>query len=440
MNLENIYNFMTGGFFMFQHPKMRYIYCGIDVHKRTHTACFINCFFERLGEITFENKKADFKKLLTEAKKYTPKGMDTCFGLEDVNGNGRELAVFLIEKKFMVKYVNPSFTHAERKSAATYQKSDSIDSFCVAKALLSKFDTLHDAQPSDLHWILADLVGKRRLLVKHSTATKNQLHVYLGHNYTNYRRFFSGFDGKAALSFWERYPSPSTIKDTTIENLTEFLWEKSHHFYTINKAVEIMDYIEKDGYEDLPFQEEKDSIISLTVKQLKANQELISGIEEEIKKVLPKFGYKLESMYGLGAINAAELVAEIGDINRFPNADTLACYSGISPIRYSSGQTDKHFSNKMGNKNLRQTLFNISITLLTDPHKKGIPKNQYFFDYYNKKISEGKTTKQALRCIMRKLVNIIYKMMRDKSEYREPPRKSPEENLANNVGKKKNKK
>jgi hypothetical protein len=93
----------------------------------------------------------------------------------------------------------------------------------------------------------------------------------------------------------------------------------------------------------------------------------------------------------------------------------------------------------MGNKNLRQTLFNISITLLTDPHKKGIPKNQYFFDYYNKKISEGKTTKQALRCIMRKLINIIYKMMRDKSEYREPPRKSPEENLAHKPTKNKKK-
>jgi hypothetical protein len=80
--------------------------------------------------------------------------------------------VFLLEKGFKVKYVNPSLSQSERKSAATFQKSDSVDSLCVARVLLSKLDTLPDAEPDDLYWAITELVTKRRALVKPARCLK----------------------------------------------------------------------------------------------------------------------------------------------------------------------------------------------------------------------------------------------------------------------------
>ncbi|KNY30082.1 IS110 family transposase [Pseudobacteroides cellulosolvens] len=112
-----------------------------------------------------------------------------------------------------------------------------------------------------------------------------------------------------------------------------------------------------------------------------------------MKKLIPKFGYKLESMKGINTVTAAGIISEIGDISRFPNADALAAYAGISPMRYSTGQTNKNFSNKLGNRNLYQIFFQTAVSVLSNPKDK--PTNAYFYEYYKKKLSEGKTKKQS---------------------------------------------
>jgi hypothetical protein len=75
----------------------------------------------------------------------------------------------------------------------------------------------------------------------------------------------------------------------------------------------------------------------------------------------------------------------------------------------------------------------MAVSLSNDPAHRGKSVNQYFYDYYRRKIAEGKTKIQSIKCVMRKLVNIIYKMMRDKSEYREPRQKITQDNISNQV-------
>ncbi len=403
---------------MMLHPKMRHVYIGCDIHKHQHTAVIINCFSEKLAELTFPNKKQNFHKLLSLVKKHIPQGITPVFGLEDVLGNGRELAMFLLEKNHKVKYVNPSLSQSERKNQATINKSDSIDAECVANVLLNKLDTLPDAAPNDLHWALNELVTKRNTLVKNNVILKNQLHTYLNHNYPSYGRFFFSLDSKTALEFFKEYPSPSKLKSVPLHELITFLSDKSHHNCSEKKALQILKYVEKDGDTTNEFQDLRDFIVTSSIKQINDNITIIASIEENMKKLIPQFGYKLESMKGINTVTAAGIIAEIGDISRFTNADALAAYAGISPMRYSTGQTNKNFSNKLGNRNLYQIFFQIAVSVLSNPM--GKPTNAYFYEYYKKKLSEGKTKKQSIKCIMRKLVNIIYKMMRDKTEYQEP--------------------
>jgi hypothetical protein len=71
------------------------IYVGVDLHKQNHTAVIIDCWSKKLGEIKFDNKPSAFPLLVKEVKKYMKKGLTVVYGLEDVGGYGRGLAVYL---------------------------------------------------------------------------------------------------------------------------------------------------------------------------------------------------------------------------------------------------------------------------------------------------------------------------------------------------------
>jgi hypothetical protein len=91
---------------IFMHPKMQYTYVGIDSHKDTHTAVFLDCFFTKLGEIIFDNLPSKFPAFLKNAIKLQQDGTVLLFGLEDISMYGRTLAVFLKENGQQFKHVN----------------------------------------------------------------------------------------------------------------------------------------------------------------------------------------------------------------------------------------------------------------------------------------------------------------------------------------------
>lgn len=125
-------------------------------------------------------------------------------------------------------------------------------------------------------------------------------------------------------------------------------------------------------------------------------------------------------MKGIDFIAAALFIAEIGDIDKFATADKLAKFSGISPISYSSGEKDKNYKNHQGNRILYTLFRNLAARCISCGRNKNKPVNPMFYEYYKKKISDGKTEQQALVCVMRRLVNIIYGLMRSKVGYQEP--------------------
>ena len=115
--------------------KENYIYVGIDLHKETHTAVMIDCYNQKLGEITFPNRPADFPKLVTKVKKCNTDGKEVVYGLENAYGYGRALAVWLIDKGYLVKDVNTAISHRQAKHrGAMYRKSDSDDAEAIALA------------------------------------------------------------------------------------------------------------------------------------------------------------------------------------------------------------------------------------------------------------------------------------------------------------------
>ncbi len=105
------------------YDKTKYIYVGLDLHKEQHTAVIMDCFNEKFGEITFQNKPSEFGKLITKCKKYCTDGKGIVFALENSYGYGRALAAWLIERNHIVKDVNPALSYAYRKSVPQYKVS-----------------------------------------------------------------------------------------------------------------------------------------------------------------------------------------------------------------------------------------------------------------------------------------------------------------------------
>ncbi|MDR7002888.1 transposase [Neobacillus niacini] len=129
------------------HEKQKHLYVGVDLHKQHHVAVIINCWQEKLAELTVENKPSAFSTFLLDIDKRIDDGLTPVFGLEDVGGYGRSLAQFLTDHGQIVKEVNPALSYAERKSHMTTQKSDSWDAECVARILFNKLEKLPDAKP-----------------------------------------------------------------------------------------------------------------------------------------------------------------------------------------------------------------------------------------------------------------------------------------------------
>ncbi|EOS8269466.1 TPA: IS110 family transposase [Bacillus cereus] len=402
------------------HHRQNYLYVGVDLHKEHHTAVMINCWQEKLREIQFDNKPSAFSKFLLEVETYVSDGLSVVFGLEDVGGYGRALAKYLVDHEQVVKEVNPALSFLERKSQVMIQKNDSWDAECVARILVNKFNQLPDAKPNDLFWSIQQLVSRRNALVKAQSALKNQLHIQLNHHYPSYKKFFSELDGKTALAFWQQYPSPSCLEGANIKQLTAFLLDVSNNTCSVKKASDILNFVKEDGHTMKEYQETRDFLVRSIVRDIEFKKTEMKYIERELKQLVKLLDYQLDTMPGIELVTASALIAEIGDVRRFPNANKLARFAGIAPVYFGSGGKGKTHKSKQGNRALHALFYNLAVQQVQVAKGSKIPRNPVFHAYYQKKLKEGKTKGQALVCIMRRLVNIVYGMMKHKTAYELP--------------------
>jgi len=401
------------------HPKMKFTYVGTDSHKDSHTCVFLNCFFEKLGEISFPNMPDEFPGFLERAQKFQLEGTTFIFGMEDCSSYGRTLARFLTENGQHVKHVNGLLVARERKNQNIVQKSDSVDAECCARVLLSKFDSLPNAEPQDNYFILRSLVVRRNFLVRNRAATKNYLHSILTQSYPNYRTFFENIDCKTSLAFFIRYPSPKTLEGVTVEELAAFLEIPSNKCLGLPKAKEIIEALQDTA---VPFQEIRDSVAQSAIRQLLFNIEEIEQLDERIASFYKQFNCTLTSINGIDTVTAAHMLSCIGDIKRFPTPAKLARYAGIAPVTYSSGKTDLQFANQRGNRELNSLFFWLAVHLSIPSGSTHKVMNSFFYEYHKRKMSEGKTKSQALKSVQRRLITIIWGMLTNGEEYINPPK------------------
>jgi transposase len=143
-------------------------------------------------------------------------------------------------------------------------------------------------------------------------------------------------------------------------------------------------------------------------------REEIREIEADLAALMEASGSTLATASGCGTVIAAEIVGEIGDINRFHSPGALAKYAGCAPREHSSGKTVRWRKTKSGNRRLNRAFHRMALSQIS---RSG---NDAARAYFARKISEGKTKAQALVCLRRQLVNVVWMMLKHKVAYRYP--------------------
>lgn len=358
----------------------------MDIHKETHAAYGQDCFGTVCLNKEIKNDELGFNHLVQTVNKLTKEnGLVPIFGLEDTGGYGRKLAKYLVQENHIVKSVNPIMVTRERSRTTHPEKNDLLDAKGVAKVLIHEgIDTLPNyrvSEKSDIAKGLRNIINDRTYLVKEQTRIKNQLHILFCDKYgfdykTKY--FKNVFTQKALVFFLKDSKAKKKGKDTQVSILELTILNSQ-----IRRKVERVIGIQKE----------------------------IKEIESEIRSLVDLTNIKLETIPGCGIVTAAIIIAEVSDIKRFESASKLAKYAGLAPREKSSGKTKNMFKSKAGNKRLKGAFHTIAFSQI------GRYGNITGKEYYQRKVDEGKTKMQALTHLKRKLVDIVYMMLKYETNY-----------------------
>jgi transposase len=139
----------------------------------------------------------------------------------------------------------------------------------------------------------------------------------------------------------------------------------------------------------------------------------ITALERELSVLVSELAPQLVAERGCGALTAAKLVGEIAGIARFPNDAKLARLAGSAPIPASSGRSDRHRLDRGGNRQLNCALHRLAISKgRLDPESAA---------YLARKQAEGKTRREALRCLKRQLARRVWHLLQPAPERVAPP-------------------
>jgi len=125
---------------------------------------------------------------------------------------------------------------------------------------------------------------------------------------------------------------------------------------------------------------------------------------KRIRAAVAASGTTVTDLFGIGPILAGMLIGYTGDVTRFRNRDHYAAYNGAAPVEFSSGGRVVHRVSERGNRQLNHALHMAAVCQLRQPHSDGRA-------YFDRRVAEGKTTREALRALKRHVSNAVFRQL-----------------------------
>ena len=380
-------------------------YVGIDISKYKHTLVVAS----HLGEVVqkpfdFDNSQLGFKLLLEKLKPYDSNQLK--IGFESTGHYSANLRQFLSNQGYSFYQLNPHLVKKFSSSLSIRKaKTDKIDSLAIAKFLM----TIDSKSFTPLSYHMSHLKSLTRhyyRLNKYVSKTKVELVNYLDQAFPEFSNYFSSIYGKTPLNILLNANSLLSIGRLS-KSRFESLRKLSRGRFKYSKYLKLKQTAKQSiGLKD----DYLWCLLHLVIRRINSLQIEKDSIEDEIKFIMDDIQSPITSIPGMGITSAAIILSEIGDIFRFPNTKSLIAFAGLDNSVYQSG-TESHYGkiSKNGSKYLRTSLYSVSLPVIT--HSK------LFYEYYFDKKSKGKPHKLSLIWVSRKMLRVIYHLLKNKEEF-----------------------
>jgi transposase len=171
----------------------------------------------------------------------------------------------------------------------------------------------------------------------------------------------------------------------------------THRGLKASRAQQLLDKLRPDN----PVAQVRLQLAGQHLDDIRALDAKMKSVRTQLSELVEATGSHLTDLYGIGPVIAGRILAEVETIDRFPSKDHFASYNGTAPIDASSGDQVRHRLSRAGNRRINHALHMMAVTQIRQPDSPGR-------GYYERKRLEGKTPKEALRCLKRRLSDVVY--------------------------------
>ena len=332
---------------------------GIDPHKASHTAVALDDSEQFLGELRVRSAANQLERLLGWAAGFG----ERTWAIEGAGGLGYLLAQQLVAAGERVVDVQPKLAARVRLLATgDSNKNDPNDARSVAVAALRSPD-LRVVQAEDHAAVMKMWAKRHRDLARQYTRVACRLHAVLCDLVAG------GIAGEI---------SPAQATDLLADIEPQGAVAAARH--------ELAGELVAD-------------LVRLDVQRREARRRITAAVTASQTTVT--------EVFGVGAIVAATVIGDVGDISRFPTRDHFAAYNGTAPIEVSSGGRRKVFRlSRRGNRRMNHAIHMAAVTQIRHRHSEGRA-------YYDRKRTEGHSGKEAIRALKRRISDTVYARLRE---------------------------
>ena len=383
---------------------------GIDVAKRNHEVTVITSEGQVVCKaFRISNTCTGYNRMMERLGKLTNLKGQFIFAMESTAHYWLALYTRLKKNGYQVVILNSIQTHTMRKMFLRKSKTDAKDSLVIAEVI--RFGRYAASNvPQEKLLALKELCRNRSYLMDLASDLKRKTVALLDRVFPEYETQFDSIFCKSSLAVLNKYPTPQKLANANLSKLTEILWTSSNGHFGEWKALE-MKALARNSFGIADCEGAYSALILLMLEQIHTLQEKCGALEAQIGALLQQFDTTLTTIPGIGAILAATILSEIGDISRFSSADKLAAYIGVDPAVNQSGEfvgTHVHMS-KRGSPYLRRAVWMASVG--------AVQRDPMFKAYYEKKAAEGLRYMSIIGHVTKKMTAVIYAIMRDNKAY-----------------------
>jgi transposase len=329
---------------------------GIDPHKGSHAAAAVNGSEEAVAELEVRASKRQLGELLGWAERFPTRR----WAIESANGHGYLLAQQLVAAGEHVVDVPSTLASRARVLDSTRSgKNDANDARSVAIVALHQ-SGLRRVVAEDHVAVLRMLAKRHKQLASLKTQAASRLHAVL-----------------ATLL-------PGGMRKEMV----------------VRQASDLLRKVRPASMVEV----ERKRIAHQHLGDLRRLEKELKASRARLDVAVEASGSGLTEIYGVGPVVAGLLIGYTGDVTRFATRHHYAKYNGTAPIEASSGQKRRHRLNPRGNRMLNHAMHLIAITQLRYPHTEGRA-------FYERKLEEGKTKKEGIRSLKRRLSDVVYRQL-----------------------------